>query len=242
MWEKIKNFFKWIADHTGISWIARKISSGWKWLFGGKANATQQNTSQQGKFSDETLPKTLDSKVKPKQSVVADGQTHSNGADSRTDVTQSKEHDEPPVIGGIYENTNGVLEIFVIINHTGKVFGGGVGLKGKIDHNYNEIIDNLKVYTLYVECEKGEVFQITCNKLTGTNKNGAFLSIESVASQDGKTSSDELATTKQMLDLSEKQAIVAVTQISKNPITVPKSEIASSATTPAASNGQLVSA
>jgi len=51
MWEKIKKFFKWIADHTGISWIARKISSGWKWLFGGKANATQQNTSQQEKSS-----------------------------------------------------------------------------------------------------------------------------------------------------------------------------------------------
>ncbi len=69
MWEKIKNFFKWIADHTGISWIARKISSGWKWLFGGKASATQQSTSQQEKSSgnerqethsqskDNTLPK-----------------------------------------------------------------------------------------------------------------------------------------------------------------------------------------
>lgn len=51
MWEKIKNFFKWIADHTGISWVARKISSGWKWLFGGKASATQQSTSQQEKSS-----------------------------------------------------------------------------------------------------------------------------------------------------------------------------------------------
>ncbi|MFP3015405.1 MAG: hypothetical protein ACEY3B_03750 [Wolbachia sp.] len=49
MWEKIKKFFKWIADHTGISWIARKISSGWKWLFGGKANATQ---GQQERSSD----------------------------------------------------------------------------------------------------------------------------------------------------------------------------------------------
>ncbi|NSM56804.1 hypothetical protein HET73_05375, partial [Wolbachia endosymbiont of Atemnus politus] len=29
MWKSIKKFFKWIADHTGISWIARKISSGW---------------------------------------------------------------------------------------------------------------------------------------------------------------------------------------------------------------------
>lgn len=48
MWEKIKNAFKWIADHTGISWIARKISSGWKWLFGGKkSNDNQQSVPKQ---------------------------------------------------------------------------------------------------------------------------------------------------------------------------------------------------
>lgn len=29
MWKNIKKFFKWIADHTGISWVARKISLGW---------------------------------------------------------------------------------------------------------------------------------------------------------------------------------------------------------------------
>jgi hypothetical protein len=82
MWEKIKKFFKWIADHTGISWIARKISSGWKWLFGGKASATQQNTSQQEKSSGNerqepaqaqskstTTPKTLDDEVNPDQSI-----------------------------------------------------------------------------------------------------------------------------------------------------------------------------
>ncbi len=82
MWEKIKKFFKWIADHTGISWIARKISSGWKWLFGGKANTTQQNTSQHEERSDNekqepaqandqskdhTTPKTLDNEVNPDQ-------------------------------------------------------------------------------------------------------------------------------------------------------------------------------
>ena len=40
MLKKIKNFFKWIADHIGISWIARKISSGCKRLFGGKKSET----------------------------------------------------------------------------------------------------------------------------------------------------------------------------------------------------------
>lgn len=28
MWKSIKKFFKWIADHTGISWIARKFHQG----------------------------------------------------------------------------------------------------------------------------------------------------------------------------------------------------------------------
>ncbi|GFR01086.1 uncharacterized protein TNCT_296101 [Trichonephila clavata] len=82
MWKSIKKFFKWIADHTGISWVARKISSGWKWLFDGKANATQQNTSQHEERSDNekqgpaqandqskdhTTPKTLDNEVNPDQ-------------------------------------------------------------------------------------------------------------------------------------------------------------------------------
>ncbi len=42
MLKKIKNFFKWIADHTGISWIAKKVLSGWNWLFSSKANAAQK--------------------------------------------------------------------------------------------------------------------------------------------------------------------------------------------------------
>ena len=28
MWKSIKKFFKWIADHTGISWILEKL--GWQ--------------------------------------------------------------------------------------------------------------------------------------------------------------------------------------------------------------------
>ncbi|WP_264375618.1 hypothetical protein [Wolbachia endosymbiont (group B) of Sphaerophoria taeniata] len=54
MWESIKNFFKWIADRRGISWIARKISSGCKRLFGGKKSETsvaKQSISQQGQVS-----------------------------------------------------------------------------------------------------------------------------------------------------------------------------------------------
>lgn len=53
MWKNIKKFFKWIADHTGISWIAGKISSGWNSIkscwSGNKANqagGTSQPRSQ----------------------------------------------------------------------------------------------------------------------------------------------------------------------------------------------------
>lgn len=74
MLKKIKNFFKWIADHTGISWIARKISSGWNWLFSSKANAAQKNISPKRPLDENvnknnTLPKTLDGNqlILPKQ-------------------------------------------------------------------------------------------------------------------------------------------------------------------------------
>ncbi|WP_254229706.1 hypothetical protein [Wolbachia pipientis] len=42
MWESIKNFFQSIAYRTGISWITKKVSSGWNWLFSSKANAAQK--------------------------------------------------------------------------------------------------------------------------------------------------------------------------------------------------------
>ncbi|WP_264331138.1 hypothetical protein [Wolbachia endosymbiont (group B) of Erebia ligea] len=104
MWKSIKKFFKWIADHTGISWIARKISSGWKWLFGGKSSNAKQNLlSEQEKFSSNTLTKTLDNTVNHEK-PVADYQIH----DSRADITQSKERDN---IAGIYERKPGMLEL-----------------------------------------------------------------------------------------------------------------------------------
>ncbi|MCM1001312.1 MAG: hypothetical protein KTV72_03200 [Wolbachia endosymbiont of Melophagus ovinus] len=265
MWKSIKKFFEWIADHTGISWIARKISSGWKWLFGGKANATQNASQQEGspnnKKQEPAQEKTLDNQVNPDQSPAApdghqgpvtnasetdaeevntksgelfdvgggrviqpsstttdnqyhSGQTHSNSADSRCG--------KPPVISSISENQKGVLELFVEKNHTGKIFGDGlVGIAGNADLNHTEIVSKLK-YRAYIKCEKGEVFQITCGKLIESNGKGAFLSIESIASQDGKDSSSELEGMKNMLGLSEKRAVIAVTQISKDPITVPK--------------------
>lgn len=71
MLKKIKTFFKRIADHTGISWIAKKVSSGWNWLFSSKANTDPKNTSPKRPLDDKnnTLPKTLDGNqlILPKQ-------------------------------------------------------------------------------------------------------------------------------------------------------------------------------
>ncbi|BET32325.1 MULTISPECIES: hypothetical protein [Wolbachia] len=233
MLEKIKEFFK---------SIAKKIASGWKWLFGGKpSNAKQNLSSEQGKFSSKTLTKTLDNTVNHEKPVAADYSIHSNGDDSRAEITQSKERDKLPIIAGICENTPGTLELFVKIKHASKVFCGDIDLSGNTDLNWTDIIDRLKVYTQHVQSEKGEVFHITCDEPKG-EKNGVFLNIKSVVSGDNKTSSDELAAMKKILGLNEKQATVAITQISKDPIIVPKSEISSSTTTPAASNGLCVSA
>lgn len=99
MWGKIKKFFKWIADHTGISWVARKVKSGLKWLFGGKANATQQNTSQQEKSSGNerqepaqtqskgtTTPKTLDDEVNSQPGASVNDSTSNSGSSSFVEV------------------------------------------------------------------------------------------------------------------------------------------------------------
>ncbi|QOD38170.1 hypothetical protein [Candidatus Wolbachia massiliensis] len=183
MWENIKKFFKWIADHTGISWILGKISSGWKSCW---------SSSQEDGFVKEQ--KVLEQPANGKQS-------------------------QEPVIAGIQEE-EGKLVLFVESNNISKIFGGSVGLKGNTGLNTTEIKDKLK-YRVYIRCDE-KVFKVTFSELIDVNSRGAFLSIESVAPQDGQASSSELEGMKNMLGLSEKQAVIAVTQISKDPITVPK--------------------
>lgn len=228
MLEKIKEFFK---------SIAKKIASGWKWLFGGKSSNAKQNlSSDQEKFSSNTLTKTLDNTVNHEKPVVADYPIHSNGNDGQADITQSKEHDKLPIIASISENISGTLELFVDVDteHTNKAFDDD------IDLNSIETSDRLKVNNLYVQSEEGKVFQITCDK-TKVEKSGVLLNIKSVVT-DNQTLSNELVAMKKILGLSEKKAVINVTQISQDPIRVPQSEIASSTTTPAASNGLCVSA
>ena len=101
--------------------------------------------------------------------------------------------------------------------------GDGLGIANNVSLNTTGIVDELK-YSAYVRCDAG-IFKITCGELIKDNNsrdNSTFLGIESLASQDGKALSSELEGMKNMLGLSEKHAVVGITQISKDPITVPK--------------------
>ncbi|MDG7053101.1 MAG: hypothetical protein LKM45_04430 [Wolbachia endosymbiont of Alcedoecus sp.] len=59
MWQSIKKFFKRIADCTGISWIARKISSGWNsvknWWSGDKVSQVNVTTQTDTQIQKATL-------------------------------------------------------------------------------------------------------------------------------------------------------------------------------------------
>jgi hypothetical protein len=101
----------------------------------------------------------------------------------------------------------------------------------------SEILGKLK-YRAYIRCDAG-IFKITCDKLIKDNNsrsNDTFLSIELIASQDGKDSSSELEEMKNMLGLSEKHAVASITQVSKDLITVPKVVANSSTPSPETTN------
>ncbi|WP_375604501.1 hypothetical protein NOX90_03250 [Wolbachia endosymbiont of Anurida maritima] len=218
MWKSIKRVFKWIADHTGISWIARKISSGWKWLFGGKA---KQNTSQQeGPSGNErhepaqandqsktTIPKILDEEANPDQPP----------ASSKADLNEPKSER---------------------IEVSGEKLGLVVNADKEDFMQASKNPSNSEEYLVYVEHAKG-IHRITGPNMCvnpGNENELQYFAINSIATQDGKIVSGDPVEMKKMLGLEESKGFTDITGISKDPIKVPKSEIASSATTPGASN------
>ncbi|WCR59545.1 MAG: hypothetical protein PG978_000981 [Wolbachia endosymbiont of Ctenocephalides felis wCfeF] len=211
MWQSIKRFFKWTADHTGISWIARKISSGWNDV---------KNWWSGSKVSNTNSPKT----PKNPSEIPVD-------EPSLTNEPGLKKPEPEPVIGGIYEDKKNKLELFVESNNISKILGGGLGIDNNVSLNPTGIADKLK-YRAYVKCEEGRIFQVTCGKLIEANNNGAFLSIESLASQDGNDLSSELEGMKNMLGLSNNHAVVIITQISKGPIMELMPEVVTNGNTP----------
>ncbi|WP_353270316.1 hypothetical protein [Wolbachia endosymbiont (group A) of Myopa testacea] len=217
MWEKIKKFFKWIADHTKISWIARKISSGWKWLFGGKANATQQNTSQQEKSSGNereepaqaqskstTTPKTLDDEVNPDQPVPPKQPVSSNKPNFVQQNTKP---------GSYLEFTDNKL-LFITTNENYKV----LETKCKNEDQKGKVIPG--EFRVFVKCINDENFCITgsYDSQQDVSNGKKSVSITSIGKQNPQSLvSSNPSKVMYQVGLDENRKLVEITRISRKP-------------------------
>lgn len=244
--KSIKKFFKWIADHTGISWVARKISSGWKWLFGGKANATQQNTSQQEKSSGNerqepaqvqskgaTTPKTLDNEVNPDQSIPPAAPDEPQGTVINTSETDAEELPENFLTPNPKNADSDVLKEASNENYL------KVGDKGLLLVLTSEQFAKCKDYKdsqstspggllMYIKCGENEY------RIAGTNNDNLpnTICIKSILekSKDGKYVNgnivlveEEIKHVKKMLELNN-DGVVKVDSISNKPFGAPTLE------------------
>ena len=210
MWESIKNFFKWIADRRGISWIARKISSGWNWLFSSKANTAQENISPK-RPSDENVNKS--------PTVSTPMQNETEESVSKTDINvepaenfPEKSNDEPKGVGYIK------LEKNHLYLHLEK------GIKIK-DYKYSLTQDKFSPQLLvYLRCDKGEY------RITGSGNNyygvSEYVIVKSVLKkkEDGNYIDDDkilvqdnIEHVKEMLGLKDDVTEIKVDNISNQP-------------------------
>lgn len=196
MWQSIKKFFKRIADCTGISWIARKISSGWNsvknWWSGNKVSdidPSKAETPEEPSIPEPSIPN-----------------------------EPSPEKPEPePVINSIGED-KGKLKLSVNNDILCK--------------NFNHI-NHAKLKCVYIQCDKG-MFKITIDKFLKLEKGCASFSIKSVERQSNETILDKiekftafsigagLPRMRKLLGINQSNSTVIITQMSKDPITVPK--------------------
>lgn len=219
MWEKIKNFFKWIADHTGISWVARKISSGWKWLFGGKANTTQQNASQQDGRSDNekqehaqandqskghTTLKTLDDEVNPDQPVPPKQPVSSNKPNFVQQNTKP---------GNYLEFTDNKL-LFITTNENYKFLEA----KCKNEDQKGKVIPG--EFRVFVEFINNENFCITGSYDSQQDVSGGKKSVSITSIRKQNPQSLVLSNPSEMMyqvGLDENRKLVEITRISRKP-------------------------
>ncbi len=223
MWEKIKKFFKWIADHTGISWIARKISSGWKWLFGGKASATQQNTSQQEKSSGNerqepaqaqskghTTPKTLDNKVNPDQLTPPKQPASSNMPNFVQQNTKLESY---------LEFTDNKL-LFITTNKNYKVLEA----EYKNKDQKGKVIP--KEFRVFVECD-GENFCVTGSYDSQQDVSGGKKSVSITSIRKQNPQSLVLSDPSEMMyqvGLNENRKFVKISRMNREPFKAPTLE------------------
>ncbi|WP_264687136.1 MULTISPECIES: hypothetical protein [unclassified Wolbachia] len=210
MWESIKNFFKWIADRRGISWIARKISSGWNWLFSSKANTAQENISPK-RPSDENVNKS--------PTVSTPMQNETEESVSKTDINvepaenfPEKSNDEPKGVGYIKLEKN----------HLYLRLEKGIKIK---DYKYSLTQDKFSPQLLvYLRCDKGEY------RITGSGNNyygvSEYVIVKSVLKkkEDGNYIDDDkilvqdnIEHVKEMLGLKDDVTEIKVDNISNQP-------------------------
>lgn len=214
MWKSIKRVFKWIADYTGISWIARKISSGWKWLFGGKA---KQNTSQQeGPSGNErhepaqandqsktTTPKTLDNKVNPDQLTPPKQPASSNKPNFVQQNTKP---------GSYLEATDNKL-LFITTNENYKVLEE----KCKNEDQEGKVIPG--EFRVFIKCD-GENFCITGSYDSQQDVSGGKKSVSITSIRKQKAQSLVSSNPSEMIyqvGLDENRKLVEITRISRKP-------------------------
>ena len=211
MWKSIEKFFKWIAGRTGISWITKKVSSGWNWLFSSKANAAQKNISPK-RPSDENVNKS--------PTVSTPMQNETEESVSKTDINvepaenfPEKSNDEPKGVGYIEldEDNDLLLNLEKVI-------------KVK-DYKYSLTEDeSCPQLLIYLRCDKGEY----CITGSGNNYHGVseYVIVKSVLKkkEDGNYIDDDrilvqdnIEHVKKMLGLENGVTNVKVDSISNQP-------------------------
>ncbi|WP_179947075.1 hypothetical protein [Wolbachia endosymbiont of Bemisia tabaci] len=210
MWKSIKNFFQSIADRTGISWIARKISSGWNWLLSSKKNTTQENISPK-RPSDENVNKS--------PTVSTPMQNETEESVSKTDINveptenfPERLNDEPKAVGEIKFEGN---QFFLSLKRP---------LAKAEYENLNNTVNPLTKLLIYVECGKNEykivgygndfnnIKNVHIESITKKNEDGRYLSCNAIYSRKENT-----YRIKEMLELKNDVTEIKVDNISNQP-------------------------
>ncbi|WP_374699303.1 hypothetical protein [Wolbachia endosymbiont (group A) of Limnophora tigrina] len=210
MWESIKKFFKWIADRTGISWIARKISSGWNWLFSSKANTAQENISPK-RPSDENVNKS--------PTVSTPMQNETEESVSKTDINvepaenfPEKSNDEPKGVGYIKPDEDNYLFLNL---EKGIEVQDYQGSQNEVKPLFNLLI--------YLRCDKEEYritgvgdcihncLDISVKSIIKKNRDGNYIDDDKILVQ------DNIEHVKEMLGLKDDVTEIKVDNISNQP-------------------------
>ncbi|WP_425383928.1 hypothetical protein [Wolbachia endosymbiont (group B) of Anania hortulata] len=212
MWESIKNFFQSIAYRTGISWITKKVSSGWNWLFSSKANAAQKNISPK-RPSDENVNKN--------PTVSTPMQNETEESVSKTDINvepaenfPERLNDEPKAVGEIKFEDN---QFFLSLK------------KPLAEGEYKNLnclsakSSLLKKLLVYVKCGKNEykivgndtgfseIKNVLIEEVTKKNENGEYLNLNKI-----KSKKDNAYNIKEMLGLKDDVTEIKVDSIISN--------------------------